>query len=77
MNEFYTPYDIVWIKNVTNKETGVAYMNEPDDFILHISNQFKNEILKPKVGEIILLYQNIRGKGKAFTHLVIPVNNIK
>ena len=52
-------------------------MNEPDDFILHISNQFKNEILKPKVGEIILLYQNIRGKGKAFTHLVIPVNNIK
>lgn len=77
MSEIFKPHNIVWIKNITNKEFGSAYMNEESKFVLHITNQFENEILKPKVGEIIILYQEIKGKGKVFTHLVTPIDDEK
>lgn len=71
----FTPTDIVWIKNVTNTETGQAYMNlSSDKFILHFPNQHKTNISSPQIGEIILLRQKINGIS-VFTHLVTPIDN--
>jgi 5-methylcytosine-specific restriction enzyme A len=76
MDKQFTPFDIIWIKNVTNTDTGTAYMDLVDDeFVLHFPNHHKGNILKPKIGEIILIHQNINGK-KVFTHLVSPIDNI-
>lgn len=70
----FTPFDIIWIKNITNSEYGSAYMNVDSEFVLHFPNKHHGNILKPKKGEIILLHQNINGR-KAFTHLVTPVKD--
>lgn len=73
-NEF-TPTSIIWIKNVTNKETGRAYMDlSSDKFILHFPNQHKGNIPSPQIGEIILLRQKIN-EIAVFTHLVTPIDN--
>lgn len=69
-----TPFDIIWIKNITNGEDGSAYMDVGSEFILHFPNKHRGNILKPQKGEIILLHQNINDR-KVFTHLVTPVND--
>ncbi len=69
-----TPFDIIWIKNITNSEDGTAYMDVDLEFVLHFPNKHYGNILKPQKGEIILLYQNIKGR-KALTHLVTPIND--
>lgn len=77
MNRPYTPFDIIWAKNVTNSETGQAYMDLlVEEFILHFPNHHKGNVLSPKIGEIIAIHQNINGQ-KVFTHLVSPIDNIR
>lgn len=77
MNRPYTPFDIIWAKNVTNSETGQAYMDLTDEeFILHFPNRHKGNVLSPQIGEIIAIHQNINGQ-KVFTHLVSPTDNIR
>lgn len=71
----FTPADIIWIKNVTNKETGRAYMDlSSGKFILHFPNQHIGNIGSPRIGEIILLRQKIN-ETAVFTHLVTPIDN--
>ena len=75
MNRPFTPFDIIWIKNVTSK-TGQAYMNLPsDNFVLHFPTTHKTNAGSPLVGEIILVYQKINGKN-VFTHLVTEKQKI-
>lgn len=77
MNRPYTPFDIIWAKNVTDSETGQAYMDLSDEvFTLHFPNHHKTNVLSPKIGEIIVIHQNIKGQ-KVFTHLVTPVDDIR
>lgn len=77
MNRPYTPFDIIWAKNVTNSDTGQAYMNlESEEFTLHFPTQHYGNVLSPKIGEIIAIHQNINGQ-KVFTHLVSPVDNVR
>jgi hypothetical protein len=77
MNRQFTPFDIIWTKNVTNTDTGTAYMDLVDnEFVLHFPTHHKGNVTKPKIGEIILIHQNINGQ-KVFTHLVTPVDNIR
>jgi 5-methylcytosine-specific restriction protein A len=68
----YTPNDILWVKNVTNKYDGQAYLDPiEDEFIMHFPNRHKGNVLSSKVGELILIYQKVNGV-PAFTHLVTP-----
>ncbi|NLJ13859.1 MAG: hypothetical protein GX372_01205 [Ignavibacteria bacterium] len=77
MNKIYTPLDIVWIKNVTNSDTGESYMDKDEEFILHFPKKHGKNASSPKIGEIIVIYQNIgKDKKRVFTHLVSPVDNI-
>jgi hypothetical protein len=76
MNRIYTPFDIVWTKNVSNNEAGSAYMDiESEDFVLHFPTRHRGNVLSPKIDEIILIHQNIGGQ-KVFTHLVTPIDDI-
>lgn len=71
----YTPSDIKWIKNITDSDSGRAYMDEDHGtFTLHFPNQHKGNILSPLVGDLIILYQNIDDR-RVFTHLVSPIDN--
>lgn len=71
----FTPIDIIWIKNVTNKEKGQAYMDlSSDKFVLHFPTIHKTNASSPKVGEIIILRQKIDNIAY-FTHLVTPSDN--
>ena len=77
MNRPFTPLDIIWAKNVTNSETGQAYMDLTDEeFTLHFPNQHRENVLRPQIGQIIVLHQNINGQ-KVFTHLVSAIDNIR
>ncbi|GEM50801.1 hypothetical protein EB1_05910 [Empedobacter brevis NBRC 14943 = ATCC 43319] len=77
MNRPYTPFDIIWAKNITNSDIGQAYIDlEDEEFTLHFPTHHKGNVLSPKIGEIILLHQNINKK-KVFTHLVTPIDNIR
>jgi 5-methylcytosine-specific restriction protein A len=77
MNRPYTPFDIIWIKNISNRDVGHAYMQlNQDEFTLHFPSHHKGNVLSPKIGELILLHQNINGQ-KVFTHLVAPVDDIR
>lgn len=77
MNRPYTPFDIIWVKNVTNSEIGQAYMDlTNEEFTLHFPNHHKGNVLSPRIGEIIAIHQNINGQ-KVFTHLVSPIDNIR
>lgn len=75
-NKIYTPNDIIWFKNVTNKNIGQAYLNITEDFfVLHFPTSKGNNVKSPQPGEIILLYQKINEE-QVFTHLVTPIDNI-
>lgn len=47
-----------------------------NNFVLHFPNQHRTNASSPKVGEIILIYQNINGQ-KIFSHLVTPVDSVE
>lgn len=73
--DFYTFSDIIWFKNVTNKENGEAYLDLTDDkFVLHFPTIHKTNAKQPAVGEIILIRQKVNGI-PSFTHLVTPVDD--
>lgn len=76
MKEF-TPKDITRIKNITNGETGKAYLNlEETEFILHFPDRRKNNILDSTTKEIIILYQRENKTEPRFlTHLVRAIDN--
>ena len=72
----YTPGDIKWIKNVTNREVGQAYMNiVGDHFVLHFPTKHRQNVLSPGINELIVLYQKI-DDFRVLTHLVTPVDNV-
>ena len=73
----YIPEDIKWFKNVTNSLLGEAYLQlEENNFILNFPNRHPTNLLSPKVGEIILIYQKIDDV-PCFTHLVSPTDDHK
>jgi 5-methylcytosine-specific restriction endonuclease McrA len=73
MNRHFTAFDIKWIKNVSNTDVGSAYMDMVDNDILRFPTNHKGNVMSPRIGEIILLHQNIKGQ-KVFTHLVTPTD---
>lgn len=77
----FTYKDIQWVRNV-KREKGekLAYLEEntKDEFILQWSDRYanENEALKPRIGDIILMFQHInKFRGIQLTHLVTPINN--
>jgi 5-methylcytosine-specific restriction enzyme A len=71
----FSPKNITRIKNITNEETGRAYLDlEDKEFILHFPNRFKKSILDTKTDELLVLYQTIDNK-RYLTHLVRPIDN--
>ena len=71
----YTPTDIVWFKNVTNKVDGEAYLNLTNNpFVIHFPTKHKTNVLSPAIDELILIYQKVNGL-PSFTHIVTPVDN--
>ncbi len=74
--KIFTPTDIVWFKNVSNKTIGEAYLQLTENpFVIHVPTKHKNNVLSPAVDEIILVYQKVNGVA-GFTHLVTPVDNV-
>ncbi|GBU24422.1 hypothetical protein R83H12_01052 [Fibrobacteria bacterium R8-3-H12] len=76
----FSPSDIIWIKNVNDKDengksTGKSYMDENDKLVLRFHPNFGDNIKKPKVGELILLFQKDKNGDRIFTHLVTPIND--
>lgn len=70
----YTPKDLKWIKNVTDKVKGSAYMDVDEIFRLEHPAEHRNKVLNPRVNEIIVLFQRINNGPHVFTHLVTPVD---
>lgn len=71
----YTPADIVWFKNVTNKVNGEAYLDlTANPFVIHFPTKHKTNVLTPSIDELILIYQKVHGV-PSFTHIVTPVDN--
>jgi 5-methylcytosine-specific restriction protein A len=73
----YSPADIKWfksVKNVKNEPRGDAYIEHGQIFPLHVPNKHHGNLLKPKPGEIIVLYQVIDGI-RSFTHLITPAGD--
>ncbi|NIJ45276.1 putative HNH restriction endonuclease [Wenyingzhuangia heitensis] len=72
----FTSKDISRIKNITNGETGKAYLNlEEKEFILHFPDKRKNSILEAKTDEIVVLYQRAsKSKPRYLTHLVRAID---
>jgi 5-methylcytosine-specific restriction protein A len=77
-SKHFTPTDIIWIKNVTDHKVGQAYMDlsdeELDKFVMLFPDQSGSNLSSPKVGEIILIRQNVNDVS-AFTHLVSPIDD--
>lgn len=79
----YKDSDLLWVKNVKkSKGKDWAYMEfgPGDSFELNWPKKFKSNVLKPKNGEIILLFQTIQSgldkpKGTYLTHLVTPISS--
>jgi len=70
-----SPKNITRIKNITNEETGRAYLDlENKEFILHFPNRFRKSILDTTTDELLVLYQTIENK-RYLTHLVRPIDN--
>lgn len=69
--------NITRIKNITNKETGKAYLDiQEKEFILHYPDKRKKGITDTKTDELIVLYQRANEKDPRFlTHLVRPIDN--
>ncbi len=75
MKSIFSPFDIIWIKNVTDSSEGQTYMNCPaGSFVLHFPDRHKYNCASPKAGEVILIYQKINHQN-VFTHLVTPIDN--
>src|SRR5690606_14690623 len=73
--KIFTPEDIVWIKNVTNTDTGEAYLElKGNVFVLNFPNKHRKNVSRPEIGDIILLRQKVNGIS-AFTHLVSPIDD--
>jgi 5-methylcytosine-specific restriction protein A len=74
-NKIYTPSDIIWFKNVTNKANGEAYLDIRDDiFVLNFPTIHKTNVLSPQIDELIVIRQKVDGI-PVFTHLVTPIDN--
>jgi len=69
--------NITRLKNITNSETGKAYLNlENKEFILHYPDKLKKGILESKSDELIVLYQRTsKNKPRFLTHLVRPIDS--
>jgi len=67
---------ITRVKNISNKETGRAYLDDLEkEFILHYPDRFRNSINNIENEEIIVLYQMTPKKGSRYlTHLVKPID---
>lgn len=75
MNNLFTPSSIIWIKNVTNNETGRAYMElSNNEFVLHFPTHHKSNVTVPDINDIILIFQTIDNV-RVFTHLVTPIDS--
>lgn len=73
--------DVLWVRNV-KREQGkkIAYYDSKinEDFILHWSKRYtsEKEALKPKIGDIILLFQSpLANNLLQLTHLVTPISD--
>ncbi|OYU80444.1 MAG: hypothetical protein CFE23_09310 [Flavobacterium sp. BFFFF1] len=74
VSKIFTPSDIVWIKNVTNTESGEAYLNfDGNEFVLNFPTKHRTNLSSPKIGDLILLYQKVKGI-PVFSHLVSPID---
>ena len=73
----FTPKDITRIKNITNGETGKAYLDlEETEFILHFPDRRRNNILDATTNEIVILYQRAsKSEPRFLTHLVRAIDN--
>lgn len=72
--KLFSPSDIIWIKNITNTDTGEAYLNlNGNTFVLNFPTKHRKNVSSPQIGDIILLRQKINGIS-AFTHLVSPID---
>ena len=74
MNEF-TARNIIWIKNVNYPPIEDAILREPDNFHLYFPDTNETNPGNPKLGELILLYANIK-KQKVLTLLVTPTDDV-
>lgn len=77
----YSSKDILWVRNVKKDGgTDIAYFEQEHEnqFQLNWSSRYtdSNEASKPKVGDLILLFQSINEyKGVQLTHLVTPLDS--
>lgn len=73
----YNPKDITRIKNITNGETGKAYLDiQESEFILHFPDKRKSSILDATTDEIVVLYQRAsKSEPRFLTHLVRAIDN--
>ena len=79
----YSSKNIIWIKNV-KRDGGNSWayddVNHNDPFLLHWSTKKRGSAGRPKIGDIIVLFQTpkfINGKRNYkvhFTHLVSPIS---
>jgi hypothetical protein len=81
--------NIKWVKTVTDNKTFSAYippdsrvLEMPDTilFCLQVNKQFTDSLSLAKVGDMILLYQNLNDTSnkkivKCLTHLVAPIDD--
>ena len=73
--------DILWVRNVKREQgTKIAYYDTEigENFVLHWSKRYvtPNEALKPKIGDIILLFQTpLANNSLQLTHLVTPISD--
>lgn len=73
----FTHKNITKIKNISNGETGKAYLDiQEKEFILHYPDKRKSNILDTSIDELIVLYQReSKSKPRYLTHLVRPIDN--
>lgn len=74
MNTSFNYKNIRWIKNITHKILNHSYLDVQDSFTLLIPNVYYKDIIQPKAGDIIVLYQTINNEN-VFTHLVTPIDD--
>ncbi|MBC8490632.1 MAG: HNH endonuclease [Bacteroidetes bacterium] len=76
----YSFQDLKWVKNVKRDDGNWAYADVEigQIFKLHWSKKYKNNVMKPKTGDLILLFQAINNsEGIRLTHIVTPIDEIK
>ena len=73
----FSHQNIKWIKHVTNKETGKAYLDiDTKRFILNYPVRFRNSILDVSVGDLIVIYQKVDFEPERYlTHIVRTIDN--